>query len=59
MTDHPNWFDKNKLKKYQVLLTATNLITKVKQVNSSILTLKTWLIIFEIIQLVKQMLKKV
>ena len=48
-----NCFGKNKL-----LLTATNLIIKIKQVNSSILTLKTWLIILEIIQLVKQMLKR-
>ena len=45
-------------KKYQLLLTTTNLITKIKQVNSSIMTLKTWLIILKIIQLVKQMLKK-
>ena len=45
------------LKKFQLLLTATNLITKIKQVNLSILTLKTWLIILKIIQLVKQMLK--
>ena len=44
----PNWIDKNK---FQLLLTATNLITRIKQVNVSILTLKTWLIILEIIQL--------
>ena len=30
-----------------------------KQMNSSILTLKTWLIMLEIIQLVKYLLKKV
>ena len=59
LTDYPNWFDKNKLKIYQLLLTATNLITKIKQVNASILTLKTWLIILETIQLVKYLLKKV
>ena len=29
------------LKKFQLLLTATNLIARIKQVNSSILTLKT------------------
>ena len=59
MTDHyPNWFDRNKLKKNQVLLTATNLITRIKQVTSSILTLNTWLIILEIIQLVKYVPKK-
>ena len=57
-----NWFDKNKLdeSKFQLLLTVTNLVTKKKKkVNLSILTLKTWLIIFKIIQLVKQMLKKI
>ena len=32
-------------KKYQLLLTATNLIIKIKQVNSGIMTLNTWLII--------------
>ena len=53
-----NWFNKNKLKKMYLLLAETNLVTKIKQVNSSILTLKTWLIILKIIQLVKQMLKK-
>ena len=64
-----NWFDKNKfkevlglikisLKSFQLLLAATNLITRIKQVNLSILTLKTWLIILEIMQLVKQMLKR-
>ena len=51
------------LKTFQLLLTATNLITRIKQVNLNILTLKAWLIILniinEIIQLVKQMLKKV
>ena len=46
------------LKKFQPLLTATNLISRIKQANLSILTLKSWLIILEIIQLVKQMLKK-
>ena len=47
------------LKKFQLLLTAINLITGIKQVNSSILTLETWLIMLEIMQLVKQMLKKI
>ena len=45
----PDWFDKNKFKK----------ITRIKQVNSNILTLKTWLIILEIIKLVKYLLKKI
>ena len=47
------------LKKYQLLLTTTNLITKIKQVNSSIMTLKTWLIILTIIQLVKHLLNNI
>ena len=47
------------LKKFQLLLTATNLITRIKQASLSILTLKTWLIILKIIKLVKQMLKKI
>ena len=41
---YPNWSDKKSLKTFQVLLTATPLITGIKQLNSSILTLKTWLI---------------
>ena len=47
------------LKKFQLLLTAANLITRIKQASLSILTLKTWLIILKIIKLVKQMLKKI
>ena len=47
------------LKEFQLLLTAKNLITGVKQVNLSILALETWLMILEIIQLVKYMLKKI
>ena len=43
--------------KFQLLLIATNLITRIEQANLSVLTLKTWLIILVIIQLVKQMLK--
>ena len=52
-----DWYDKNKFKKYQLLLTVTNLITKIKQVNSGIMTLKTWLIILTTIQLVKYLLE--
>ena len=37
----PNWLDKNKFKEFQLLLTATNLVTNIKQVSLSILTLKT------------------
>ena len=36
-----NWLMKISLKKFQLLLTATNLITKIKQVNLSILKLRT------------------
>ena len=46
-------------KKYQLLLTAINLITRIKQVNSGIMILKTWLIVLTKIQLVKHMLKKI
>ena len=56
---YPNWFDKISLKTFQVLLTAAKLITGIKQVNLSILKLKTWLIILQIIQLMKYLLKKV
>ena len=53
----PNWLDRNKFK--EILFTAINLVIKIKQVNLNILTLKTWLIILGIIQLVKQMLKNI
>ena len=46
-------------KKYQLLLTAINLITRIKQVNSGIMILKTWLIVLTKIQLAKYMLKKI
>ena len=55
----PNWIHKNKFKTFQLLLTATNLITKIKQANSNMITLKTWLIILEILQLVKYLLKQI
>ena len=54
----PNWIDKNKFKEVLAIIIATTLITKIKEANLSMLTLKTWLIILETIQLVKQMLKK-
>ena len=47
------------LKKFWPLLTGTNLITRIKYANFSILTLETWLIILEIMELVKYLLKKV
>ena len=45
-------------KKYQLLLTTTNLIIKIKQVNLSTMTLMSWLIVLTKIQLVKYLLKK-
>ena len=35
------WIDKNKFEKFLLLLTATNLITRIKYANLSMLTLKT------------------
>ena len=46
-------------KKYQLLLTVTNLVTKIKQVNSGIMILKAWLIVLTKMQLVKYILKKI
>ena len=54
-----NWFDKNKFKTFWLLLTAKHLITGIKFVNSSIMTLKTLSIILEIIHLVNYLLKKI
>ena len=52
-----DWYYKKKFKKYQLFLTVTNLITKIKQVNSGIMTLKTWLILLTTIQLVRYLLE--
>ena len=52
-----DWYDKKKFKKYQLFLTVTSLITKIKQVNSGIMTLKTWLILLTTIQLVRYLLE--
>ena len=52
-----DWYYKKKFKKYQLFLTVTNLITKIKQVNSGIMTLKTWLILLTTIQLLKYLLE--
>ena len=40
-------------------MTVTTLIIKIKKANSNLMTLMTWSIISKIIQLVKQMLKKI
>ena len=59
MTDsYRNWFDKNKFKNILAILIPTNVAARIKQANSSILTLKTWLLILKIIELVKYLLKK-
>ena len=47
-----DWFDKNKFKKILDIVDSN-------KVNSSIMTLKTWLIILKIIQLAKEMLKRI
>ena len=54
-----NWFDRNKFIKILAIIDSSTFVYKIKQVNSGILTLKTWLVILKIIQLVKYQLKKV
>ena len=49
----PNWLDKNKFKRILIIIDSNKFVIKIKQVNLNILTLKTWLLILEIIQLVK------
>ena len=49
----PNWFDKNKFKENLTIIGSNKLGYKNKIVNLSILTLKPWLIILKIIQLLK------
>ena len=59
MTDsYPNWFDKNKFKNILAIIDGNKFNYRHKM-NASILALKTWLIILEIMQLVKYLLKKV
>ena len=53
----PNWLDKNKFKEILTIIDSNKFGHKNK-IGELKLTLKTWLIILEIIQLVKQMLKK-
>ena len=54
-----NWFDRNNFIKILAIIDSSTFVYKIKKVNSGILTLKTWLIILKIIQLVKYQLKKV
>ena len=55
-----DWLDKNKFKKILAIINGNkfNYRNKIKYIDLSILTLETWLIILEIIQLVKHLLKK-
>ena len=58
MTNYnPNWFGKNKFKNFLAIIDSKTFGHRNKIVNSSILTLRTWLIILKIIQLVKYLLK--
>ena len=54
-----DWFDKNKFKEILAIIGSNKFNYRNKQVNSSILALETLLILLEIIQLVKYLLKKV
>ena len=54
---YPNWFDKNKFENILTIIDSNKFGYKNKM-NSSILTVKTLLIILKIIQLVKYLLKK-
>ena len=54
-----NWFDKNKFKKILAIIDSNEFSYRNKIGEFKQITLKTWLIILEIIQLVKQMLKKI
>ena len=55
----PNWFDKNKFKKILAVIDSNEFNYKNKIGEFKYIKLKTWIIISKIIQLVKQMLKKV
>ena len=54
-----DWFDKNKFKEILAIIGSNKFNYRNKQVNSSILALETLLILLEIIQLMKYLLKKV
>ena len=53
----PNCIDKNKFREILTIIDSNKFGYKNKEANLRIMTLKTWLIILKIIQLVKQMLK--
>ena len=53
----PNWIDKNKFKEILVIIDSNEFNYKNRVGKFKCMTLKTWLIILETIQLVKQMLK--
>ena len=59
-TNYHNWFDKNNLEKVLAIIDSNKFNHKKKEKeNLNTLTLKTWLIILKVIQLMKQMLKRI
>ena len=54
-----NWFDKNKFEKILAIINSNKFNHKNKIGKSSIMTLKTWLIILTKTQLVKHLLEKI
>ena len=57
-TDYPNWFDKIKFKKMLAIIDSKKFNYKNKIGEFKYIELKSWLIILEIIQLVKYLLKR-
>ena len=57
-TDYPNWFDKIKFKKMLAIIDRKKFNYKNKIGEFKYIELKSWLIILEIIQLVKYLLKR-
>ena len=58
MTGYPNWTDKNKFKKMLAIIDSKKFNYKNKIGEFKYIELKTWLMILEIIQLVKYLLKR-
>ena len=56
--DYPNWFDKIKFKKMLAIIDSKKFNYKNKIGEFKYIELKSWLIILEIIQLVKYLLKR-
>ena len=55
----PNWIDKNKFEKFLAIIDSNKCNYKNKIDQFKYIDINTWLIILEIIQLVKQMLKNI